>query len=91
MTYKFTLLNAVHNEDKIDKLMDGFATKFIGLNEIELNDNPENVSSLKLEANIYVVDKETTHTKELGIRKGEKCRGKYPNHIKTEGFSALLR
>ena len=60
-----TLLDAVqsNNEDEIDKLMNDFDTEFIALEEIELTDNQGNVSALTLEANIHIVDQETTHTK----------------------------
>ena len=61
----FTLLDSVqsNNEDEIDKLMNDFDTEFIALEEIELTDNQGNVSALTLEANIHIVDQETTHTK----------------------------
>ena len=61
----FTLLDAVQsdNEDEIDQLMNDFDTKFIAPEEMELTDNPGNVSALILEANVHVVDQGTTHTK----------------------------
>ena len=54
----FTLLDAVQsdNEDEIDELMNDFDTEFIAPEEIELTDNPGNVSALTLEANVHVVD-----------------------------------
>ena len=54
----FTLLDAVQsdNEDEIDKLMNDFDTKFIAPEDIELTDNPDNISSLRLEVNVHVVD-----------------------------------
>ena len=63
----FTLLDAVQgdNKDEIEKLMNDFDTVFIAPEEIELTDNPSNVSALRLEVNIHVVDQGTTHTREL--------------------------
>ena len=62
----FKLLDAVHgdNEDETEKLMNDFDTEFIAPEEIELTDNPSNVSALRLEVNIHVVDQGTTHTLE---------------------------
>ena len=59
----FTLLDAVQsdNEDKIDQLMNDFDTQFIAPEEIELTDNPGNLSALTLEASVHVVDQGTTH------------------------------
>ena len=59
----FTLLDAVQsdNEDKIDQLMNDFDTEFIAPEEIELTDNPGNLSALTLEASVHVVDQGTTH------------------------------
>ena len=55
------------DEDETDQLMNDFHTEFIAPKEIELTDNPGNVSTLTLEANVHVVDQGTTHTKELEI------------------------
>ena len=57
------LMNAVRsdNEDEIAELMNDFNTEFIAPEEIELADNPGNVSALTLEANVHVVDQGTTH------------------------------
>ena len=49
--------------------MNEFDTKFIAPEEIKLTDNRDNTRSLRLEANIDVVDKKTTHTKELETTK----------------------
>ena len=59
-------MDAVHgdNEDETEKLMNDFDTEFIAPEEIELTDNPSNVSALRLEVNIHVVDQGTTHTLE---------------------------
>ena len=59
----FTLLDAVQSdkEDKIDQLMNDFDTEFIAPEEIELTDNPGNLSALTLEASVHVVDQGTTH------------------------------
>ena len=70
----FKLLDAVHgdNEDETEKLMNDFDTEFIAPEEIELTDNPSNVSALRLEVNIHVVDQGTTHTRELEANKKRK-------------------
>ena len=70
----FKLLDAVHgdNEDETEKLMNDFDTEFIAPEEIELTDNPSNVSALRLEVNIHVVDQGTTHTTELEANKKRK-------------------
>ena len=59
----FMLLDAVKsdNEDEFDKLMNDFDTEFIAPEEIELTDNPGNLSALTLEASVHVVDQGTTH------------------------------
>ena len=61
----FTSLDAVwsNNEDEIDQLMNDFDTEFIASEEIELTDNPGNVSVLTLETNVHVVEQGTTRTK----------------------------
>ena len=61
----FTSLDAVwsNNEDEIDQLMNDFYTEFIAPEEIELTDNPGNVSVLTLETNVHVVEQGTTRTK----------------------------
>ena len=51
------------NKDEIDKLMNDFDTEFIAPEEIELTDNQGNVSALRLEANLHIVNQGTTHTK----------------------------
>ena len=60
----FMLLDAIQseNEDGSDKLINGFDPEFKAHEEIELTGNPDNVSALTLEANVNVVDQETTHT-----------------------------
>ena len=60
----FMLLDAIQseNEDGSDKLINGFDTQFKAPEEIQLTGNPDNVSALTLEANVNVVDQETTHT-----------------------------
>ena len=65
MDQVFTLLDAVQsdNEDESDQLMNDFDSEYIAPEEIELTDNPGNVSALTLEANVHVVDQGTTHTK----------------------------
>ena len=65
MDQVFTLLDAVQsdNEDESDQLMNDFDSEFIAPEEIELTDNPGNVSALTLEANVHVVDQGITHTK----------------------------
>ena len=70
----FILLDAVQsdNEDETDKLMNDFDTKFIALEKIELTDNPGNMSALKSEGNVHVVDQGSTHTKELETNKKRK-------------------
>ena len=62
MDQGFTLLDAVQsdNEDEIDELMNDIDAKFIAPEEIELTHHPDNTSSLRLEANVHFVDKETT-------------------------------
>ena len=67
-------MDAVHgdNEDETEKLMNDFDTEFIAPEEIELTDNPSNVSALRLEVNIHVVDQGTTHTRELEANKKRK-------------------
>ena len=70
----FSLLDTVQsdNENKTDELMNDFDTEFIAPKEIELTDNPENVSGLALDANVHVVDEGTTHTKGLETKKKKK-------------------
>ena len=71
--------------------MNEFDTKFIAPEEIKLTDNRDNTSPLRLEANIDVVDKKTTHTKELETTKQKKARRKYFDHVKTQDFATFLR
>ena len=69
------LLDAVQsdNEDEINELMNDFDTKLIAPEEIELTDNPENVRlEFDIEANVHVVEKGTTHTRELERNKRKK-------------------
>ena len=61
-----------NNENVIEKLMNDSDTEFIAPEEIELTGNPENASVLTPEANVHVVDKGTTHTKELKTHKTKK-------------------
>ena len=76
MNQTFALLDTVQrdNEDKTGELMNDSDVEFIDPqsieSEIELSDNPENV--LTPEANVHVVDEETTHTKELKANKKRK-------------------
>ena len=42
--------------------------EFVAPEEIELTDNPGNVSAFTLEANVHIVDQKITHTKELTKR-----------------------
>ena len=88
------LLDAVEsdNEDEFDKLMNDFDTEFIAPEEVELTDNPGNMSALTLERNVHVVDQGTMHTKELETNKRrEKPQRKYPNHMETQCFSKFSR
>ena len=65
------------NEDEINELMNDFDTKFIAPEEIELTDNPENVRlEFDIEANVHVVEKGTTHTRELEKNKRKKSQKK---------------
>ena len=70
----FALLDTVQSDNKaeIDELMNDFDTEFIAPEEIGLVDNLDNVSVLKPEANVHVVDEGTTHTKELETNKKRK-------------------
>ena len=70
----FMLLVAVQsdNEDDIDKLMNDFDTEFIAPEEIELTDNPGNMSALTLEGNVHVVDQGITYIKEQETNKKRK-------------------
>ena len=70
----FTLLDAVQsdNKDEINELMNDFDTECRAPEEIELTDNPGNVSASILEVNIHVVDHGTTHTKKLESNKTRK-------------------
>ena len=73
------LLDAVQsdNEDEINELMNDFDTKLIAPEEIELTDNPENVRlEFDIEANVHVVEKGTTHTRELEKNKRKKSQKK---------------
>ena len=74
----FVLLDTVQNgnEDKLDELMNDFDMEFIVPEMIELADNPKNASVLTPEVNVHVVDKGTTHNKELEIKKEENARKK---------------
>ena len=70
----FTLLDAVQsdNKDEINELMNDFDTECRAPEEIELTDNPGNVSASILEVNIHVVDHGTAHTKKLETNKTRK-------------------
>ena len=70
----FILLVAVQsdNEDEIDKLMNDFDTEFIAPEDIELTDNPDDMSALTLEGNVHVVDQGTTQIKEQETNKKRK-------------------
>ena len=95
----FTLLDAVQidNEDEIDQLMNNFDTEFMSSEEIEIIDNPGNMSALTLETNVNFVDQGTTHTKELREKqskdkqKEKKVRRKYLDHMETQCFSTFMR
>ena len=52
--------------------MNDFDTEFRALEEVELTDNPGNVSVLTLKANVHCFDQWTTHTKELETNKKRK-------------------
>ena len=83
------LLDAVQsdNEDEIDKLMNDFDTKLLAPEEIELTGNPDNTSSLRLEANAHVFGTETTHTKKLETNKKRKSQKKI---LRSRGNSRFL-
>ena len=84
------LLDAVlsENEDEINELMNDFDTKFIAPEEIELTDNPENVRlEFDIEANVHVVEKGTTHTRELEKNKRKKSQKKV---LQSHGNTRLL-
>ena len=70
----FKLLDALQSdkEDEIDELVNDFDTKCIAPEEIELTDNPGNVSALRLEVNTHVADQGTIHTKEIESNKKRK-------------------
>ena len=74
----FMLLDTVQSDNKNenDKLMNDSDTEFIAPEEIELTGNPENASFLAPEANDHVVDKRTSHTKELEAKKKKKRQKK---------------
>ena len=57
------------NKNEIDELMNDSDKEFITPEKHKLTDNPNNVSVLKPEANVHVVDKGTTHTKEIETNK----------------------
>ena len=69
-----------NNENVIEKLMNDSDTEFIAPEEIELTGNPENASVLAPEANVHVVDKGTTHTKELETNKTKKQKKIHHSH-----------
>ena len=83
----FALLDTVQsaNENEIDKLMNDSDTEFIAPEEIGLTGNPDNTSVVTPAANVHVVGKGTTHTKQ-----DEKARRKYTNHTEMQGFSPFL-
>ena len=77
----FKLLDALQSdkEDEIDELVNDFDTKCIAPEEIELTDNPGNVSALRLEVNTHVADQGTIHTKEIeSNKKRKKSQKKVP-------------
>ena len=76
----FMLLDTVQSDNKNenDKLMNDSDTEFIAPEEIELTGNPKNASVLAPEANVHVVDKGTTHTKELETNKTKKTEENTP-------------
>ena len=88
----FALLDTVQsdNEDEINELMNDFDTEFIAPEEIELTDNPDSASVLISEAKVYVVDKGTTHTKELETNKKRKKPAEN-NLITWKRFSTFSR
>ena len=83
----FALLDTVQSdkENEIHKLMNDSDTEFIAPEEIELTGNPDNASVVTPGANVHVVGKGTTHTKQ-----DEKARRKYTNHMEMQGFSTSL-
>ena len=89
----FMILDTVQsdNEDETVKLMNDFDREFIAPEEIELTDNPGNVSALTLELNVYVIDQGTTHTKELETnKKRKKARSKIPQSHGNAMFLHIL-
>ena len=87
------LLDAVlsENEDEINELMNDFDTKFIAPEEIELTDNPENVRlEFDIEANVHVVEKGTTHTRELERNKKKKSQKKVLHSHGNTRFSTKV-
>ena len=81
------LLNAVlsGNKDGIDKLINNCDTEIIAPEEIELTDNPGNVTGLTLEANGHVVEQRTTHTKEIETnKKRKKAKKECSDHMETQ-------
>ena len=80
------------NEDKIDELINDFETEFIALEEIEITNNLNKLSTLALEANIHVVDQGNTYTNELETNKKRKNnRRKYPIYMEMQRSSTFSR
>ena len=89
----FKLLDAVQSdkEDEIDKLVNDFDTRYIAPEEIELTDNPSNMSALRLEVNIHVADQGITHTKEIETnKKRKKSQKKVPRSHGNAMFLHIL-
>ena len=78
------------NEDEIDKLINDCNTEFIALEEFKLTGNLDNASVLTPEANFYVADEGTTHTKELETKKRGKSWKKIPQLNGNANFLHIL-
>ena len=89
----FKLLDALQSDkkDEIDELVNDFDTKCIAPEEIELTDNPGNVSALRLEVNTHVADQGTIHTKEIeSNKKRKKSQKKVPRSHGNAMFLHIL-
>ena len=78
------------NEDEIDELINDCNTEFIALEEFKLTGNLDNASVLTPEANFYVADEGTTHTKELETKKRGKSWKKIPRLNGNATFLNIL-
>ena len=82
----FALLDTVQsdNEDDTDILMIYSDMEFLSPEEIELTVDPGNASIVTPEANVYIADKGTTHTKELRTNKKKKKLEENTPHMETQ-------